>query len=227
MKGRDKIRLGIFIIVGLLVFTGGLYFIGKKQNLFGSTFRISGIFNNVSGLKVGNNVRFSGIDVGTVENIIITSDTTVRVDMVIEESTRKFIKKDAKALIGSEGLMGNRLVNILPGSPNNKIVQDGDAILTEKPLDVDAVISKLSATTENTSVITENLAVITTDLREGKGPLGRLITDESMGNELAQTLKNMNQGTRGLSENMEAAKHNILLRGYFKKKEKERRKKGN
>src|SRR4051812_28244697 len=107
-----RIRLGIFVSIGVALLIVTIYVIGKKQNLFGTTFKVSGIFHNVSGLQVGSNVRFSGISIGTVENIEIITDSTVRVDMILEEKTRKFIKKDAKASIGSEGLMGNKIVNI-------------------------------------------------------------------------------------------------------------------
>src|SRR3970040_98526 len=106
----SKIRLGIFISLGIAVFIVAIYFIGDKQQLFRSTFRVSGVFEDVGGLQAGNNVRLSGINVGTIDNVSIISDTSVRVVIVIDESTRKFIRKDAVASIGSEGLMGNKVL---------------------------------------------------------------------------------------------------------------------
>ena len=111
-----KVRLGIFITIGIAVFIAAIYFIGDKQQLFRSTFHLSGVFKDVAGLQTGNNVRLSGINVGTIDNIIIISDSSVRVEILIEESTRKFIKKDAVASIGSEGLMGNKTLIISPGT---------------------------------------------------------------------------------------------------------------
>src|SRR4030042_3712570 len=93
----NKIKLGIFISIGIVVFIFALYFIGERQQLFRSTFRLSGVFKDVAGLQAGNNVRLSGINVGTVENIVLVSDSSVRVEIIIDESTRKFIKKDAVA----------------------------------------------------------------------------------------------------------------------------------
>ena len=62
-------KLGMFVVIGLVLFTGTIYFVGKQKNLFGSTFKLKAQFKTVSGLKEGNNVRFSGINVGTVDGI--------------------------------------------------------------------------------------------------------------------------------------------------------------
>jgi phospholipid/cholesterol/gamma-HCH transport system substrate-binding protein len=119
-NSTNKIKLGIFVTLGLAVLILAIYFIGEKQLLFKNTFRLTGVFRNVAGLQAGNNVRLSGINIGTVENISLVSDTTVRVDIVIDESSRKFIKKDAIATIGSEGLIGNKVLVINPGTGGKK-----------------------------------------------------------------------------------------------------------
>src|SRR4051812_16124298 len=93
---QNGIKLGIFVSISILLFITAIYFIGQRQQLFSSTFKASGIFKDISGLQVGNNVRFSGINVGIVEEIQQITDSTVRVDMLIEERSRKFIKKNAK-----------------------------------------------------------------------------------------------------------------------------------
>jgi phospholipid/cholesterol/gamma-HCH transport system substrate-binding protein len=222
---NNNIRLGIFVAIGIVLFIVGVYFIGKKQQLFSTTFRISGVFKDVSGLQPGNNVRFSGIDVGIVENITIISDTSVKVDLLINENTRKFIKKDAKAVIGSEGLMGNKIVTITPGTAAKATVQNNDVIGTTNPINFDEVFTKLMDITDNAAYITGDLADITGSIRSGRGTIGKLFKDTAFAENLDQTLGNIKQGTRGFQQNMEAAKHNILLRGFFKKKEKERDKK--
>ena len=108
--GVLKWKLGLFIVAGLVLLVLGLYFIGKQKNLFVSVFPIKAVFNNVSGLKVGNNVRFGGIAVGTVDGIQLLTDTSVEVNMNIKSEVRKFIKRDASASIGSDGLVGDRVV---------------------------------------------------------------------------------------------------------------------
>jgi phospholipid/cholesterol/gamma-HCH transport system substrate-binding protein len=119
----NKIKLGMFISLGIAVLIITIYFIGERQQLFRNTFHLSGVFKDVAGLQAGNNVRLSGINVGTVENISLVSDTSVRVDFIIDENTRKFIKKDAVATIGSEGLMGNKVLIITPGTGGKTVIE--------------------------------------------------------------------------------------------------------
>src|ERR1700712_306360 len=115
----QKIKIGLFTILGLVVLVLAVYLLGKQKSLFNSTFNVYGTFRNVSGLQVGNNVRFAGINIGIVNNISIQNDSTVRVDLTVNEDVRKFIKKDAKMSIGSDGLMGDKLVMIAPGGVNS------------------------------------------------------------------------------------------------------------
>ncbi|MCD6065819.1 MAG: hypothetical protein K0S33_645 [Bacteroidetes bacterium] len=222
MKKRtgNTLKLGVFITLGLLFFIGGIYVIGKRQRLFSNVFKVSGVFRNVSGLQIGNNVRFSGINVGTVDNIEILNDTSVKVDMIIDEDTRRFIKKDATALIGSEGLMGNKTINISHGSPGQKPIEDNGLILTGQPIDTDEILAKLKSTTDNAASISGDLAVIMHNISAGKGTIGKLFMDTTMANTLDQTITNLKQGTQGFEENMNAAKKSFLLRGAFKKKKK-------
>ena len=217
---NNRIRLGIFVCLGIALFIVGIYFIGNRQHLFSTTFRVSGIFKDVSGLQVGNNVRFAGINVGTIENIEIISDTTVRVDMIIEEKTQRFIKKDAKASIGSEGLMGNKVMIISPGNYAAPMMRSNDTIQTSVPVNMDDILANLKTTTENASIITGDMAIIMNGIRSGKGTVGKLLMDSSFALNVDQTLVNLKRSSKGLDENLEAAKHNILFKGYFNKKEK-------
>ena len=219
----NKIRLGVFVSIGLILFIVTIYFIGEKQNLFSNTFRISGVFRDISGLQVGNNVRFSGINVGIVENIKIITDTTVQVDLIIEEHTQKFIKKDAKAIIGSDGLMGSKLVIITPGTTGLDPIQNKDFIATVVPVSLDDIMLKLKVTSTNAAVITDDLALIVGNISAGRGTIGKLFMDNGFAQNIDKTLVNIKQGTSGFKQNMDAASNNFLLRGYFKKKEKKKK----
>jgi phospholipid/cholesterol/gamma-HCH transport system substrate-binding protein len=214
----NKIKLGILVFTGFLIFITGIYFIGQKQNLFSSTFHVSGIFKDVSGLQVGNNVRFSGINVGIIESIQQISDSTVRVDMAISEDSRRFIKKNAKAQIGSDGLMGNKILLIIPGAPGEDALSDNDFIETSQPINMDEILQNLKTTGENAASITTDLAAIMFNLSRGKGTIGKLFMDTVFAKNLDQTLSNIQGGTKGFEENMDAAKNSFLLRGSFKKK---------
>ena len=113
-----KLRLGIFIILGTVIFIFAMYTIGEKQNLFGKTFIISSHFHNINGLQKGNMVRFSGINIGVISAITMINDSTIKIDMRIDEKITPHIRKNAIATIGSDGLVGNMLINIVPGKGN-------------------------------------------------------------------------------------------------------------
>lgn len=218
-------KLGMFVIGALLVFAATIFFIGKQKNMFGSTFRIQANFKNVSGLTVGNNVRFSGINIGTVDEIQLVSDSAVVVSLTIEKEVQKFIKIDATASIGSDGLMGDKVLTISPGTHSKKMIQENGKISSVEAVEMDDIMRSAKVTMENASVITQELAQFTFDMNNGKGTISRLMTDEKLANSLDKTMSNLQKSSKGLNENMEAAKHNFLLRGYFKKKEKKAEKK--
>ena len=221
-KKSNNIRLGLFVSLGLFLLIAAIYYIGKKQQMFSNTFRISGIFKDISGLEVGNNVRFSGINIGVIENIEMIADTAVRVDLVLEEKAMKFIKKDAKATIGSDGLMGGKIVLLMPGTSDAKKIQNNDIIATIPPVSMDDIMGKLKTSLTNVSVISDDLTAIMGNMRAGKGAMGKLFMDPSMAQNLNQTIVNIKEGAGGFKQNMDAVGHNFLLRGYIKKKERKK-----
>ncbi|MGE8342338.1 MAG: MlaD family protein [Flavobacterium sp.] len=218
-------KLGMFVTIGLLLFIMAVYFIGKQQNLFGSTFHISSQFKTVSGLEVGNNVRFSGINVGTVEQIQLKNDSTVRVVLVMKEEVRKFIKTDATASIGSDGLMGDKVLTISPGAKSQKEIEDNGQIASVDGIEMHDIMKSVKKSVDNIGVISDEIAIFSHSMNNGNGALARLVKDDKMANSVSNTLSNLETGTKGFSENMEAAKSNFLFRGYYKKKEKEKKEK--
>ncbi|MCX6236657.1 MAG: MlaD family protein [Bacteroidia bacterium] len=217
---KFKIRLGLFVAGGLALFVLAIFIIGKQKNLFNPVYKLSSTFYNISGLQVGNNIRFSGINVGTVDNIIIINDSTVRVDMLIKKEVKQFIKSDCEVAIGSEGLIGDRLMIITQGSADAPLAIEGQQLLSKEPVETDAIMASLQVSAGNAEIITQQLAEIMIKINGGEGTLGRLIQDTTIAQNLNQTIVNLKKSSQGLDENMQAAKHNFLFRGYFKKKEK-------
>lgn len=215
-----KIRLGLFVLVGIGLFILAIFIIGKQKNLFNPVFKLSTIFYNVSGLQVGNNVRFSGINVGTVDKISIISDSTVQVDMLIRNDVKRFVKSDCIVAIGSEGLIGDRLLIITQGSADTTLVKHKQFLASAEPVETDAIMASLEVTAGNAEIISEELAAIMIQINSGKGTLGRLIKDPNIASDINETISNLKASSKGLNENMEAAKSNILLKGYYKKKAK-------
>ena len=216
---KFKVRLGLFIAGGILLFVVVIFIIGKQKNLFNPVYKLTTNFNNVSGLQVGNNIRFSGINVGTVDNIKIINDSTVQVDMLIRKSVQQFIKADCEAAIGSAGIIGDRILVITQGSYDTPLAQDGQQIVSKEPVEPDAIMASLQVTADNAAIVSDQLAEIMIKINSGNGTLGRLIQDSTIANNINQTIVNLRKSSKGLNENMNAAKDNFLLRGYYRRQE--------
>jgi len=224
----QKIKIGGFVVVGLVVLLLGIFLIGNQKSLFSSTFTVNGNFKNVNGLQIGNNVRFAGINIGVVEGIDIVNDTSVKVSLTINNSIKKFIKKDAKMSIGSDGLMGDKMVIISPGgAETNEMVTNGQALTSVNPMDMDKVIAKLTKIADNAAVITDGLGSIVTKVNNGQGSIGRLLNSDKLSKNLESTvaqakttMDNVHKTTSTLNEDLHAAQSNFLLKGFFNKKKK-------
>ena len=167
------------------------------------------------------------VRLGTVGNINIMNDSTIKVSLTIKKEIKQFIRSDSEVTIGSEGLIGDKLVIISRGNPGTPLALEGMQLAAKEPVETDAIIASLQVTAENAEVISFQLAEIMTKINGGNGTLGRLIQDTTIAENLNQTIVNLKTSSKGLGENMEAAKHNFLFRGYFKKKEKAAEQKAN
>lgn len=311
------------MIAGLFTLIFAFYMIGKNKNLFGSDFTLKARFASVNGLIEGDNVLFSGIQAGTVKSIRIISDTAIEVELELDKKIKPYIGKGAIAAIGSEGLMGDKVVNITPGKgPSHGQAEDGDIIASRKIAGADEMLETLSRTNNNIADISASLKTTVMKLNEsklwsilndpkvagdirstlksikhtssnaaavsvglhdligkiqrgkgaagvllsdtafaanltravervkqagvnadklmiqlntiaadagsnlnrGKGTAALLLNDTLTAKNLAETIENVKKGTSAFNEDMEALKHSFLLRGYFKKLEKQQRK---
>ena len=166
---------------------------------------------------------------GTVDNISIINDTTVMVTMILQKNIRPYIKEDVTASIGSDGLMGDKLVIISSGTYSSPVVKEGGRLKASNPVDVDRIVNNLSKISDNAEVLTGNLASVMTKINNGEGSFGRLINSDKLVKNLEGTLSSaqhtvgtVQKTATNATETMEAAKHSFLLRGYFRKKEKKR-----
>ena len=319
----NNVKLGAFVLAGLVFLVVLLYMIGRNQNMFGSNFILIAHFENVQGLKAGNNLRYGGIDVGTVKKINILNDTMMEVVMTIDEKMKSIIHKNALASIGTDGLVGNKVVNMVSAKQPSSPVEDGDIIATKSLSDMDEMLETLDKTnndiniiagemktamqrvnnsdalwglledkelpqqlkasvanirlatlkansmvndlnsivhdvksgkgsagvilTDTTLVYNLNTAIlkmktigdsadallheitttvsgIKTDINSGKGPVSAMLKDSVMTAKISSTLDNIQEGTDGFNETMEALRHSFLLRGAFRKLDKQKEK---
>jgi len=186
---KRNIQLGSFVALGIIIFILGIYYIGSQGSIFSRRIMVSGIFKDISGIKIGNDVRFSGINIGTVTRVEILNDSLVQIDAHIQNSVRQFIRKDSKMEIVSEGLMGFKVVYIYSGSPNAEVIEDGDILETIEAVQIDKILRQLNTSTQNTTIITKNIAEITDKINQGEGAFGKFFADESFAKDLSTIAK--------------------------------------
>jgi len=181
----------MFIAGGVLLFIVIIYLIGGKHNMFTSSVRITTVFTDVKGLQEGANVRFTGIDVGAVNRLEILTDSTVLVEISLDRKVTKFIKKDSRATIASQGLMGNKLVIIMPGSADEKSIDQGDNLPSLAAVELDDIIKEIKISGERISAVSANLILITDKMERGEGIFGKIFTDTSFAYNLSRTSHNI------------------------------------
>ena len=318
-KTFNNIKLGAFVLAGLIFLLLILYMIGKNRTMFGGNYKLRARFENVQGLKSGNNVRYAGIDIGTVEKVSIINDTLMEVKMIIDNKAKFILRKNAIVSIGTDGLVGNKVVNIAASKSDSPLAEENDILPTKKPIDTDEMLRTVNKTNNDIAVIAKNLKLTSNKLnnsealwallndkslpdnlkksaanirlvtnnlynmskdvnsmvskiKKGEGSIGKIINDTSFaksleeavinikdaGNEVStlskdinkavkeiennindgngivhallkdtgivikinHSLDNIEDGTKGFNQNMDALKHSFLFRGYFRKLEK-------
>lgn len=224
-NSQNTWKVGLFVVVGILLFMVAVYLIGQNKNMFSKTFQLRSTFKNVTGLTMGNNVRFGGINVGTIKSVEFVSDSSVVVLAELQEEVHKYIKSDATASIGSDGLMGDKVLTISPGTKSKQLVKNKGFIASTEAIELEDIMESVKVSADNAQYITYNLAEFTDKMNNKNSMLSKLVNDDKMGKSLDATLNNMQNATKGLNENMEAAKHNFLLKGYFNKKKRAEEKK--
>lgn len=197
---KNTIQLGLFVVAGIALFTLAIYMVGKQDNLFKPRFRISTIMKNAGGVQKGNNVRYAGIVVGRVEDITIINDTTVQLHLVLEQKVKKFIKKNATASVAMDGVVGNMVVNISPGTDpvESTPVHNGDTIASLSRYGPGELLHTLGSTNENIAILSFKLLELADKLNEGNGAIPLLIRDSLAARELVSALYNLRTTTDNL-----------------------------
>lgn len=190
----QQVKLGAFVLGGLVLFVLAVFLIGSENNIFSRTFNISAEFKNVEGLKEGDNVWLSGVKIGTVKEVRIASEGKVIVKLSLKDRQSEFIRKDATASIGSDGLVGNKIVVIRPGTAN-ELIAENDVINTTSPPDTQELINIAKDVGDNTKSLTADLSAIADKISKGQGIVGELLTDGALAQELRTAVTNLSQAS--------------------------------
>ncbi|MDQ0477045.1 MULTISPECIES: MlaD family protein [Chryseobacterium] len=199
-KSGEKVKVGIFVVVGTVLLIAALYFIGQQQQMFSKTIKLYAVFTNVNGLQSGNYVRYSGVNVGTVSDIEMMKGGRISVQMSVDAKAGRFIRKDAVASVASDGLVGSMVVNIVPGeNPNARRVVSGDTIHVRFRIATDEMLATLSKTNKNAALLTQDLLKITHKILEGKGTMGIMLSDTLMAKNIRKSVAQIEKSTAGTS----------------------------
>ena len=151
------------------------------------------MFNDVKGLRDGGNVRFTGIVVGNVTRMVILNDSTVEVEMAIEKKVTPFIKKNSLATIASDGLMGNKIIVLLPGSADESPIVEGDVLPSIEPIEIDDILREIMTSGERIAIVSSNLIEISDKINRGEGIFGKIFTDTTMSYNLEKSSQNLKE----------------------------------
>ncbi len=207
---RRKITVGIFIFIGLVIFVLGIFTLGSQKKAFIKSFSINVVFEDIQGLKAGDNVWFSGVKIGTIKKIKFYGTSQVQVFMNIEEQAQKYIHKDASASISSDGLIGNKIIVIDGGTPKFPFIEDGDRIQVNTTLSTDEIMKTLQVNNKNLVDITTDFRTLSANLVAGKGTAGALLSDEEMARDFRNIVSNLQNTT--VAANKMAAELNAFSR---------------
>ncbi len=186
----QQVKLGAFVLAGVALFLISVFFIGSENNIFSKTFELSAVFKNVEGLKEGDNVWLSGVKIGTVTDVKIASEGRVIVRLSLKHNQHEFVTRDAIASVGSDGLVGNKIVVIRPGK-STVAIGDGDTLNTMSPTDTQDLFDIAKDVGENTRSLTSDLKLIAKKVNDGQGIVGELLNDGEVAQELRMTLANL------------------------------------
>jgi len=208
---RRAVIVGIFVFLGIAIFIITILTLGSQKKTFANTVVIKSYFEDVNGLKQGNNVWFSGVKVGTIKSVNLIGNARVEVDMNIEHESLPYIRKNAKAKLSTDGLIGNKIIEIYGGTAKAPQIQEGDILNTDKLLSTDEMMATLSKNNDNLLAITDNFKMISTKMAEGKGSIGKLLSDETFADELNKTVVTLQKASSNL-ENLTANVSNYTSR---------------
>ena len=206
----NSIKLGLFVLTGLSLVIFMLYMLGRNKNFFGNRFELKAHFKDVNGLLIGNNVRFSGIDVGNVRAITILNDTVIEVTMNLNKDMKQFVRNNSLASLGTDGLIGNRVVNISPQIGNAPFVRGGEMLPSRDEVNTQAMLQTLYRTNDNVEKIVAELRN-TIHLVNTSSTLNSLLNDENLSANLKASLVHLHKTTKNASILMENAVSTLKL----------------
>src|SRR5690606_13446462 len=193
MKNDNKktVIVGIFVLIGIIILVAGVLTLGSAQKAFVKSFSVKAVFDDIGGLQTGNNVWYSGVKIGTVKKINFYGDSQVEIEMNIDAAVQDYIRKDSKATISSDGLIGNKIIVIYGGTSETPRIENEDRLEAVMPLDTDKMMETLQENNNNLVSITNDLKVLTGKIANGEGIVGAVLTDSALVDDFRSIMANL------------------------------------
>lgn len=190
-KNKRAVTVGLFVAIGIVILLVGIFTLGGQQKSFVRAINVNAVFDDVAGLQIGNNIFFSGVKIGTVKKVEFYGDSKVRVQLHIEKKAQEFIRKDAKAKIGTDGLIGNKIIVIYGGTTGEEPIEGGETLIVEKALSTEDMLATLQENNKNLIAITSDFKKVSKGLADGQGTIGALLQDDKLFKNLEATMANL------------------------------------
>lgn len=198
---EKNLKLGLFVFISFVLMVTAFFYLSSNNNIFGNSSELKVRFSNIGGLQEGNNVLFSGINAGTVESIDIIDEKNIEVTLRIDDDIIVHIPKNSIVSIGTEGLLGNKVINIIAAENEMDKVEDGDYLIAKKTADIDAMLETLSES--NNNIATISTALKSTALRIDSSEVLNLLEDKELSGNFKKSISNLQMATARAEEIMD------------------------
>jgi phospholipid/cholesterol/gamma-HCH transport system substrate-binding protein len=193
----DQLKVGSLIVFAILVMGIALYKLGQAVNLFSKRYELQAYLKEAGGLRQGGSVMVAGQLAGTIREITLLpvdmdTNRNVRVIVAIDRNLQEQVRGDSRARVKTLGLLGDKIIDISPGTPKASPLQQGDTLRVTESLDYEQVLSKAASAVDDVVGLAHDMKQLTSSLVSGKGTIGQLLTNPALYNQLESTLGRTN-----------------------------------
>jgi len=219
------VGVGIFVILGTALFALAIFLIGNQHSFFAKHIELYTEFKNLNGLEKGAKVRVGGFDAGEVADVSVPASPSAgfRLKLQLNEQVRGLVRTDSVATIVTEGVVGDKVLLIGPGSPNSPeaapfsklpsketsdiadLIQKSTTLVSDASGTMKVVADKLTAALDSVTSTVDNANDLVVGMKRGKGTIGMLLRDEQTATDIRQALVNVRDATTSLNHASEQA----------------------